>query len=112
MTDYPFKLDTDIVEEREVSHPTVVQKGTNPDGTPRFQVEQGTETVQEVVRYTKAPKHHFSCADGKHVWEMIDRHRHLAKCKNCPKYRFLRAVYERIDKKGQIRDRDTNVVID
>jgi len=43
MTDYPFKLDTDIVEEREVSRPTLVRKGKNPDGTPRFKVEQGTE---------------------------------------------------------------------
>ena len=113
MTDkYPFKLDQDIIEKREVTRPAVVQDGNNPDGTPNFKIDQVTETVEEVVRYTKAPKRHFACGDGKHVWEMIDRHRHLAKCRNCPKHRFLRAVYERIDQEGHIRDRDTNTIID
>ncbi|MBC7076727.1 MAG: hypothetical protein H5T92_00205 [Synergistales bacterium] len=105
-------LDQDIVETREVVRREMVPDGTNPDGTPRFKIQTVKESVEEVVRYTKAPKKHFGCGDGKHVWEMIDRHRHIAKCKNCPKHRFLRAVYERIDEEGHIRDRETDTIID
>jgi len=105
-------LDQDIVETREVVRREMVPDGTNPDGTPRFKIQTVQEAVEEVVRYTMAPKKPFACAKGQHVWEMIDRHRHIAKCQRCPKHRFLRAVYEYIDPEGHIRDRDTHALID
>jgi hypothetical protein len=62
--------------------------------------------------YTKATSKKFTCGEGKHYWTMIDRHRHVAKCKHCRKHRYLRAVYEKIDGQGHIVDRETGELID
>jgi hypothetical protein len=112
MPDFPHPLDTDIVEEQEIERQQIVPDGQDEFGRLRFKTEKVKEKVQVITRYTKAEPKFLSCKDGHHHWEMIDRHKHIAKCKDCPKHRFLRAVYETIDKDGHIVDRDTNMIID
>lgn len=111
MPDLP-PLDTDIIEEKEIERQAVVPDGKNPDGTLRFKVDTVKEKVQITTRYTKATPKFFSCKDGHHHWQMIDRHKHIAGCTECPKRRFLRAVYDYIDQDGHLRDRDTKAIID
>lgn len=111
MPDLP-PLDQDIVEEQEIEREAIVPDGHDENGNLRFKVDKVKEKVQVVTRYTKAEPKFFSCKDGTHHWEMIDRHKHIAKCRNCSKHRFLRAAYEYIDKDGHLRNRDTHALID
>lgn len=80
--------------------------------TGKAEIKKAKKRLPYKVIYTKASPKPFSCKDGEHVWEMIDRHKHIAKCRNCRKYRFLRAVYETISPEGHIVDRETQRLID
>lgn len=70
------------------------------------------KTIEKIpTRYASSSESIITCAVGDHEWFMEDRHRHVAACTKCPKHRFLRAVYERIEN-GHIYDRDTGTLID
>ena len=106
-------LDTDLLETQEVEVPAITQTGElDQDGNPRFKIEKVKERVEVKTRYTKATPKPFTCATGKHVWIMADRHRHIAACTKCSKRQFLRAAYEAITPDGHIIDRDTGTLID
>lgn len=110
MENYPFPLDTFIDEEVEVPTMTVkLDSRGNPSGLEETVTKKTIKTM-----YSKIDPVPFSCKSGSHKWKMTDRVRHIATCvnPNCLKNRFLRAVYEYIDKDGKLRDRDTNEVID
>lgn len=96
--------------DREVDVP-VMEGKLNSKGE-LVGIEQGTTKRKVKTMYSKVPPVPFSCKDGTHKWRMIDKRRHVASCGNCPKNRFLRAAYERIDENGVLRDRDTNEIID
>jgi len=106
--DYPFKLDTPITEYQEVERNVY---RLDPE-TQQATVERVKEKVPVTTIYTKAEPRFFTCPDGKHVWYMLDTHKHVAKCRKCQKARFLRAVYETISPEGHIIDRETKRVID
>ena len=100
-------LNREIEEEREVIYPKF---SFGKDGKPKL--EQGTKVIKERVKYVEmGGARKFSCNDGQHQYFMLDRHKHIAKCENCTKHRYLRAAYETI-KFGHIIDRETNTIID
>lgn len=102
------ELDAWKDEEKEVSHNVVV---FNPEKN-RLSVEKVTKKVVIPTLYTRVGNAMpATCAVGEHDWFMEDRHKHIAACHNCPKHRFLRAVFEYIED-GHIYDRDTDTLID
>ena len=112
MPEFDKPLDTDIIEEREVERSVIVPDGKDESGRSRFRFGTVKDKVQETVRYTRAEPKPFSCKDGHHHWQMIDTHKHIAKCSNCTKHRVLRAAFEFVDSAGHLVDRDTNTLID
>lgn len=105
---FPKPLDTVIEETQEVERNIFK---FNPE-TQKVDVERVKEQVPIKTIYTKAKPRQFTCPDGQHEWYMADRHTHTAKCRKCPKVRFLRAIYETISPEGHIIDRETRQLID
>lgn len=108
MTQNEFTKPTDewIEEPKEVEYEAVV---IGEDGKPKKEKVKYIE--YEKVKYIKAPKAFFSCANGKHNYFMFDRERHIAKCKNCSRHKFLFASSQTI-KDGKIVDRFSGQVFD
>lgn len=107
---FPKPLDQWVDEEVEVPVMTAVHdRRGNIVGIKQSTAKRKVKTI-----YTKAEPRAVACAQGKHNWFMKDRHKHIAACKNpgCTKHRYLRAIFETIDKEGHIIDRDTKQIID
>lgn len=109
MTEQKFDKPLNEWTTEDVEVP-IIQVKTDDDGK-IVGVEKKTETRQVKTMYSEVKPQKFECAKGSHDWFMSDRHKHIASCRNCPKNRFLRAVYETI-KNGKIVDRDSGIVID
>ncbi len=71
-----------------------------------------TKKVPIKTQYLKTTESSIDCGNMNHNYYMLDRHKHIAKCRNCAKHRFLRAVYETINSEGHIIDRKTKLLID
>lgn len=106
---YPFKLDTPIEEEIEVERPVPVLSDDKKSAT----VELRTVKTKVKTVYTETTEKPFMCGLRKHNWEMVDRHKYIAKCmnNNCMKVRILSPMVHTI-KDGHIVSRYTKEIID
>lgn len=70
-------------------------------------MKTGKRTVTQKVRYSQmSSPRKVACGDMQHEWYIPDPHDHVAHCRNCPKRKFIRSVYERV-LQGKILDRDS-----
>ncbi len=107
--DFKKPLDQYIDEHVEVERPTA-------DYNPRtktienFRMEKVKVSVP--TRYTKSSQYASICPNRQHSWHMIDKHRHIAACKQCVKRRFIHVAYECINSEGHLVDRDSGIRLD
>jgi len=106
--DFKKPLDQYIEETQEVERPAA---SFNPE-TQKVSVTKVKEKVRIVTRYTRASQYATICRAGTHSWTMLDKHKHIIACTGCPKRRFYRAAYEKIDPAGHLLERDSGILLD
>lgn len=79
--DFPFKLDTPIVEEI----PVLKNKITLDEKTQKPVFSRVYEMEQQTVVYTDPPKRKATCRDGHHSWHLVNRHTYEFSCSHCPR---------------------------
>lgn len=79
--DFPYPLDTDIVEQVPVQRVTVddIDERT---GSARFSVK--TVMEKQTVRYMNVPKSKYRCKPGDHVFRVLQAKKGIFGCTLCP----------------------------
>lgn len=105
--DFPFPLDTDIVEQVPVKKLSI-DEVDEKTGTAKFSVR--TVLEKQTVRYINAPKEKARCRDGEHVFRVYNKKKYLFACTLCP---FVRKVYPStyMFKEGKLIHRHTGQVV-
>lgn len=106
--DFDRPLDQWVDETREVDQPTA---GFDPVTKTVRNVRTEKVKVAVPTRYTRTSVAATLCPSGEHQYRVIDKHRYVAACRQCPTRRFYRPAYETI-KDGHFIDRATNSIID
>lgn len=83
--DFPFPLDTDIVEQVPVEKVSV-----DLDEQGNAKVSMKTIMEKRTVRYINAPPVKHRCKDGEHVFRPFNIKKWMFACTLCP---FVRKVY-------------------
>lgn len=83
--DFPFPLDTDIVEQVPVK-----KVGVDIDENGKVNVKVKTVMEKQTVRYMHVPKVRVRCPIGQHFWRVYVMRKWLFACTKCP---FVRRVY-------------------
>lgn len=63
------------------------------------------------VMYEKTILDGMFCPDFTHVFHIIDSHKYIIKCKNCPLHKHISPGNEYIDQEGHVRLRSNDSVI-
>jgi hypothetical protein len=107
--DFDKPINEDVVEYQDVD---AIEVQMDPD-TKKAVLKKVIHKVPITVRYSrKDDPVKMSCKEGSHFWEVIDRNKHIIACKNCPKRRFVRRAFEKVDKDGHFIDIATGTIID
>lgn len=83
--DFPYPLDTDIVEQTPVQK---IDVEFDEKGIPKTSVK--TVMQKQIVRYMNVPKVKIRCAPGQHFWGHYDKKKWLFGCNKC---RYVIRVY-------------------
>jgi len=96
-----------IKEEEEVTNTINV---FNPKTGQLTQEEQTTKKKVDVVYEKRTTDYNF-CKDFEHEFYIIDHHKYVVKCKNCPIHHHIQPGIHYIDKDGHVRLRSNDMVI-
>jgi len=107
--EFPFPLDTDIIEQIPVRKMTV-DSIDEKTGSAKYSVK--TVLEEQTVRYINAPKERHRCTPGQHVFRVFNKKKYLFACVKCP---FVRKVYPSTymfkAETGQLIHRHTGLVL-
>lgn len=63
------------------------------------------------VRYDRLKIDDNFCTDFNHEWKVVDSHKYIIKCKNCPLNKKIMPGIEYIDAHGHVRNKETDKVV-
>ena len=96
-----------ITEQEDVES---VVKSFNPK-TKELTEETVVEKKEVKVIYEKTKVEGQICSEFEHVWKIIDSHKYIIKCKNCPLHKHIQPGREYIDQEGHVRLRSNDSII-
>jgi hypothetical protein len=105
--DFPFKLDTPIIETKEIEVVRPVIDTENK--TVKF--DKVKEKYEVETTYHYAPSNSISCKNKEHDWYMKDKNKYIAACHKCMKNRILTPI-KHVLKDGFICDRDNGQILE
>lgn len=79
--------------------------------TRKISEEKVVEKKEVRVIYEKTKIDGEFCGEFEHVWKIIDSHKYIIKCKNCPLHKHISPGREYIDQEGHVRLRSNDSII-